>query len=67
MPAPLYMLTKRSKKCKTCPKILVKQVKDPTQIAQSDVLAFLLRDLVPKITIYRFNLSKYTEGQPIEV
>ena len=35
--------------------------------SQSDVLTFLLRDIVPKITIYRFNLAKYQEGHPIEV
>ena len=67
IPAPLFLLTKKQKKCKTCNKILVKQGKDPTMNSQSDVLTFLLRDIVPKITIYRFNLAKYQEGQPIEV
>ena len=67
IPAPLFLLTKKQKKCKTCNKILVKQGKDPTMNSQSDVLTFLLRDIVPKITIYRFNLAKYQDGQPIEV
>lgn len=67
IPAPLYLLTKRQKKCKTCGKILVKQGKDPTMSTQSDVLTFLLRDIVPKITIYRFNFAKYQEGQPVEI
>jgi len=43
-------------------KILVKQGRDPTMSSQSDILAFLLRDIVPKITIYRFNFPKYQEG-----
>ena len=64
-PTPLYLLTKRQKKCRTCMKILVKQPNNLASTSQSDRMAFLLRDIVPKITIYRF--SKYQEGQPMEV
>jgi hypothetical protein len=64
-PAPLYLLTKRHKKCKTCSKILVKQSKDPSVSSTADSVAFLLRDIVPRITIYRF--SKYTDGQPLDI
>jgi hypothetical protein len=46
-------------------KILVKQGKDPFTSSSGDSVTFLLREIVPKITIYRF--SKYVDGQPIEV
>ncbi len=65
LPAPHYLLTKRLKKCKTCAKILVKQGKDPFNSSQSDSINFLLRDIVPKITIYRY--LAYQEGRPLEV
>jgi len=65
LPSPHYLLTKRLKKCKTCTKILVKQGKDPFMSNQSESITFLLRDIVPKITIYRY--SQYNEGRPLEV
>lgn len=65
LPAPHYLLTKRLKKCKACAKILVKQGKDPFNSNHSDSINFLLRDIVPKITIYRF--APYQEGRPLEV
>jgi hypothetical protein len=65
LPSSHYLLTKRLKKCKTCTKILVKQGKDPFNSNPSDSINFLLRDIVPKITIYRF--SPYQEGKPYEV
>lgn len=63
-PVPLFLLTKRQKKCKTCSKILVKPSKD-MKSANIDSVTFLLRDSAPKVTIYRF--GKYQEGQPVEV
>ena len=44
-------------------KILVKPGKDPLK-SNYDGVTFLLRDIIPRITIYRY--SKYIEGQPIE-
>jgi hypothetical protein len=63
-PLPLFLLTKRQKKCKTCSKILVKPSKD-IKSSSIDCVTFLLRDSAPKVTIYRF--GKYQEGQPVEV
>ena len=50
---PLFLLTKRLKKCKTCLKILVKPSKD-LKNSNNDGINFLLRDIAPKVTIYRF-------------
>jgi hypothetical protein len=65
LPSSHYLLTKRIKKCKTCTKILVKQGKDPFNSNPSDSINFLLRDIVPKITIYRFDTHQ--EGKPLGV
>jgi hypothetical protein len=65
IPSSHYLLTKRIKKCKTCSKILVKQGKDPFNSNPSDSINFLLRDIVPKITIYRYDTHQ--EGKPLGV
>ena len=63
-PSPLYLLTKRTKRCKTCTKFVVKPNINPTSNEQLKV-DFQLIYHVPKVTIYR--IGKYVDGQPLEV
>ena len=63
-PIPLNLLTQRQKKCKTCTKIIVKPKKNPFE-STTDNITFLLRTIVPKLTIYRF--ERYQEGKPVMV
>lgn len=63
-PSPLYLLTKRTKRCKTCSKFVVKPNINPTSNEPLKV-DFQLIYHVPKVVIYR--IGKYTEGAPFEV
>ncbi len=65
LPSSHFLLTKRLKKCKTCTKILVKQSRDPNSSSQSETVNFLLRDIVPKVTVYRH--TNYQEGKPVDI
>ena len=60
----MNLLTQRQKKCKTCTKIIVKPKKNPFE-STTDNITFLLRTIVPKLTIYRF--ERYQEGKPVMV
>lgn len=59
-PAPLHLLSKRNKRCKTCMKHLVKPFVNPTQTDPLKV-NFQMIDHIVKVTIYR--VQKYTVGQ----
>ena len=63
-PAPLYLLTKRTKRCKVCTKFVVKPNINPTSNEPLKV-DFQLTYHVPKVTIYR--MGKYAEGASFEV
>lgn len=57
-------MTKRTKRCKTCSKFVVKPNINPTSNEPLKV-DFQLIYHVPKVVIYR--IGKYTEGQVMEV
>eukprot|EP00347_Sterkiella_histriomuscorum_P019879 403339962 len=63
-PGNLYLLTKRTKRCKTCLKFVIKPNINPISTEQLKV-DFQLIYHVPKVTIYR--IGKYQEGSLMEV
>lgn len=57
MPAPLYLLSKKIKRCKTCTKQIVKPNIDPNSREPLKV-SFLLTNNIVKVTIYRIGKFK---------
>lgn len=61
-PAPLQLLTKRTKRCKACKVQIIKPNINPTSNEPLRI-NFPMISNIPKVTIYRLN--KYTPGSPI--
>ena len=57
MPAPLYLLSKKIKRCKTCVKQIIKPIIDPNS-KETPKIFFLMINNIVKVTIYRVGKFK---------
>jgi hypothetical protein len=57
MPAPLYLLSKKIKRCKTCVKQIIKPIIDPNS-KETPKIFFLMMNNIVKVTIYRLGKVK---------
>jgi len=57
MPAPLFLLSKKIKRCKTCAKQIIKPVIDITKNEIPKIFFIMIQNIV-KVTIYRLGKVK---------